>query len=255
MKTFPIILLGIFTSCLQNNKYKSHLKYEEYVEQNFDNYSSIYNEINVSLKLLIDKKSDNIRELLFTKDFQIDKLLLVNLKKNKAMGFVSIPGSHNKNCTHDWVFMFWSVKINNNWHFLRGGSLYVPRKNYKYNINEALNHFQLSFIGRDYFLKPFLNMNKDEITLNNNKLNDHIKITNQKAIHDSNSTMNWLAFSKKINSKTIDSLEYKKIILEKKNEVHVDAKLPKKGTKEWTKLYGTKTPLFERKEWKNLERK
>jgi uncharacterized protein Veg len=250
-----LILLFIFYSCDSKNELEFHLKVEEYVENNFETYAHIHQKIEIWLNAGRRKRQVNLKSIVFDPNYKLDKLLAINEDGNKLVGTVNVSDSINKNnSTHDWIFMISGIKILGEWKFFRGGSLYVPRKNYKYDVNEPLNHFQLSVIGRDFFLKKFL-LVEDRVTVNSDVLNDNASMKDSYRFTSSDSIKNWIDYVDDQNRKIISEKEFNDIQESIKNEVHQDIVLPKKGTKEWTELYGTKTPLFERKEWKNLIKK
>ena len=255
MRTFMIITMCVFFSCYSNNNLDFHLKFIEYVKSNYSKYAQTHEDVKLWIDNSISRNQDNIKEILFTSDFKIDKLLIINKEDSKLVGIVTISYSEIKNCTHDWIFMISGVKLNGEWKFIRGGSLYVPRQNYKYNINEPLNHAELSYIGRDFFLKRFLVFNGDKVTVNSEAINNHVTLEGQFRMANGAFVTNWEEYIEDQNNKIISDKEYNDIIEDLKNQVHEDKVLPKKGTKEWKELYGTKIPLFEREEWKNLRLK
>ena len=253
MRSFIILLFCFFFSCKSQNKFESQMKYEGYVDENFKNYSHIYDQINLWIDESKALKRENLKSLIFEPNYSIDKLVLINKEKNKLVGTVNVSDSIFKNVTHDIVFMFWGVKISNKWNFIRGGTLYVPRKNYKYNIYEALSHFQLSYIGRDYFLKHFLIVDSKKIRVDSEVLNNHVALKSKHHQKYDDVTKNWIYHIEDSNSKIVPQKEIDDIWESIKNEVKEDHILPEKGTKAWKELYGGKTPLFEREEWKNYE--
>ena len=255
MRTIICLFLSFCLSCSNTgNKLEFHLKVEEYVDKNFATYSHIHKKIDSWLDVSRNAKHAGLKSIVFDPNYRLDKLLVINEEMNKFVGIVNISDSINKNITHDWIFMISGIKILGEWRFFRGGSLYVPRENYKYNVNEPLSHFQLSVIGRDFFLKKFLIV-EDKIKIDSDVVNNHVSLQGSHKYKDSDPIKNWIAYLADKNSKIISDEEFNDIQESIKNEVHKDKVLPKKGTKEWTELYGTKTPLFEREEWKNLIKK
>ena len=255
MRTITILFIFLSLSCNSGNDLEIHLKVEDYIDKNFKSYQSIHNKIETWLEVARKARQENLKSIVFDPNYKLDKLLLINEERNKLVGTVNISESINKNnSTHDWIFMIQGVKILGEWRFFRGGSLYVPRNNYKYNVNEPLNHFQLSVVGRDFFLKRFLII-EGAIKVNSDAINDFVTMKDNYQFTSNDSIKNWLDYVADQNGKIISNKEFNDIQENIKNAVHKDIVLPKKGTKEWTELYGTKTPLFEREEWKRLIKK
>ena len=155
MRTLTLLFLFFSLSCNSENKLEFHLKVENYVDHNFSTYAPIHKEIETWLEDARNARQANLKSIVFDSNYKLDRLLVINDERTKLVSTVNISDSINKNITHDWIFMVLGVKILGEWNFFRGGSLFVPREYYKYNINEPLNHFQLSVIGRDFFLKKF----------------------------------------------------------------------------------------------------
>ncbi len=118
--------------------------------------------------------------------------------------------------------------------------------------NEALSHFQLSYIGRDYFLKHFLHINGDKVSVNSELIDQHVSI-NDGYKYKEDSDENWMKFFEERYTKVVSQKEIDSIRESIKNETQEERKLPEKGTKVWKELYGSKTPCFEREEWKAHE--
>jgi len=252
MRILLIVLFSFFYSCKSENELEFQLNIEEYVNKNFDDYADIHRQTLLWLEESIKVKRENLKSFLYQSNFKVDRLLILNRNKNKLVGTINFRELDRKAARNDWVFMFWGVKINDVWYFTKGGNLFVPRENYKYNIYKALDHFQLSYIGRDYFLKHFLNMDGDLISVNSDLIDKHVSIRDGYKYKE-DSEENWLSFFEERYTKTVPQKEIDAIWESIKNETKEDHKLPKEGTKAWKELYGTKIPLFEREEWKNYE--
>ena len=252
MRLFLLFILSLFFSCKVERSWEVQKKFESYIDGNFDSYSELYREIGIWLKQSVEEKRNNTLELLFEPNYHIDKLILVNDDNTRLVGTVNISDSIHKNEKHDNVFMFWGVKIDDKWYFARGGTLHVPRAYYKYNIYESLSHYQLSYIGRDYFLKHFLHIDGDNISVNSDLIDEHVSIVDNFKYKEE-SDENWLKWFAERYKKKVSQEEIDRIKEDIKNEVEEDHKLPKEGTKAWKELYGNKIPLFEREEWKAYE--
>ncbi len=112
------------------------VRIEKFANDTFENHLDIYNKVNSWIEESKIARRENLQSFIFSSDFKVDKLLLFNGDKNKLIGTINLRKSNRKAARNDWVFMFWGVKINDVWYFTKGGNLFVPRENYKYNINE-----------------------------------------------------------------------------------------------------------------------
>lgn len=255
MRTIIVLITCLLFSCTSNKELDLHLKFMEYVDKNYKHYSHVHEKLNLWIEESVEKNRKGVQELLFTNNFKVDNMLLINEDESKLVGIITISYSDIKNSSHDWIFMISGIKISGEWNFFRGGSLYVPRENYIYDITKSLNHFQLSYIGRDFFLKRFLNFNGKTPIVNSDKINDFVSMKDNYMFRGNDPMKNWKAYLDHKNNKIISDKEFNKIQENLDNQVPTDKVLPEKGTKEWKELYGNKIPLFEREEWKNLDKK
>jgi len=253
MRLVLVFLLSFFCSCDNNkSKLESYIRLEEFANGQFNKVSALHESVKLWIENSKKLRLENTKSFMFEPDYSIDKLLLVNRKENKLVGIINAPKIIWNNVKYDSIFMFWGVKINEKWYFTRGGSLHVPRENYKYNIYEPLTHWQLSYIGRDYFLKHFLTIDGDRISVNSDAIDEHVSIVDNYKIKE-DSDENWLKFFEERYTKKVPQAEIDDIHKSIVEEVKEDHTLPEKGTKAYKKLYGNKTPLFEREEWKAYE--
>lgn len=254
IRALCLLLLSFFVSCTSENRLDFHIKVDRFANDNFEEVSEVYGQMNSWIENSIKARLYNVKSLIFNSNYTVDRLVLMNDSKSKLVGTINVRNSIRNNVTHDFVHMFWGVKINGEWYFTKGGNLFVPRENYKYDIYEPLSDYELSYIGRDYFLKHFLHIDGESLSINSDLIDKHVSIRNGSKYKE-DSDKNWLNFFEEMQSKKVSQNKVDDINQSIRNEVEEDHTLPEKGSKAWKELYGSKTPLFERDEWKDHKEK
>jgi hypothetical protein len=93
-------------------------------------------------------------------NYRIDSLLCFNEKKNKMVGAIPMQQLLPDGVQDDIWFLF-GVKIDQDWYFLSGSTVVLPRKYYQKDIHTPLSWEKLSELSMKHIFSGYLKKNQN----------------------------------------------------------------------------------------------
>lgn len=255
MKYLLYILLLTFlcSSCSQNKRdIKTDRLLNQYVIDNFENYSDCYIEISLLLNEMVDSNLKVVRPLIVCEDFEIDSLILFNKTKDRLFTTINTK-IDTKYATSDRIQALYGVKIDGKWHIYNGEILLGIRQPYKYETNEPFTWQEMSFVAREHFHIKFIDFSlKGNIKIDHDQIDKRISpfdIIGTQIKLEGTDEDKYRSITEYRKSQVVDSVEIKKMYARKDDPPPLI--LPRrKKINWWDKLRGKEELLFESKEWK-----
>ncbi len=151
-----LIIIMINNSCFNNNNKEIDLKKRNIEFVGSNEYYKIYNSINDSVKLWSINQISNFKYHPNSKFFFADSILCFNSQKNKFISALLNFNMDNENS--DGIDFLYGFKSNENWYFLRGAYVVIPRDMLKnHPLHQPLSYQQLHEMALKNVYKGYLN--------------------------------------------------------------------------------------------------
>ncbi|HRD07468.1 MAG TPA: hypothetical protein PK037_07880 [Saprospiraceae bacterium] len=243
-----------FCSCTDNNyNIVRHELTNYYVQQNFETYKTVYDELGKSVDDMVLRHIESVRGQIGN-EYQIDSFIIFNKERSKL--FTTINTSLKKNYgASDLIQTLYGVKIKDRWYLFFGYNLIAMRDGYKKDKFKPLTWEELSYMAREQFFRQFISFDgNSSLVIHEDALNKFINAENiggTRVSANGTEEVRLLRLYNYKQSRVIDIIEYKELLEHKvdsieyeesqyDNEFHQD------------QIINFEQPVFDSKQWKEF---
>ena len=119
-------------------------------------YWGVFNQLNDSILNWQNHKLKWFNEDTTKIKSQIDSILCFNEKGNKMITARFMTGNVSNNDVMDGIIYYYGAKINNQWYFFSGATIYLPREYYQKDIHTPLSFEKLHEIAMKEVFSGYL---------------------------------------------------------------------------------------------------
>jgi len=211
-----IFLLIFYFSC----KNDSNFIQSDYLNRKFNTYSTDYSIVKDSITNYVDSLLQSFQSA-YIWEWQLDSLMCINSTNDRLVGLILSSSGKGINVKGDDAEKILGKKIKNNWYFLKGSTLIIPRDMYGKDAMNPLTFHELSQIARTEFLSGALVKGKNgKYVVDDNWVDEHFYNLGWGRFKDSAKydSVHWFYITDKWKHK-IDTNQYKPLRKNKNSDV------------------------------------
>ncbi len=161
---FVICLLLYIFSC--NSDRIIDTRNDDYLESCFNNYASIYHQINDTLQRW---RIDSLESMIYmmNRDTEVlDSMIVFNSDSTRLFTYILLRDDQYKDAVFDNLQALGGFKINGIWLYFMGMQIVIDRDSYQDSIYSPLTFIELSFLAREHLQNAYT-INNDRSILPN----------------------------------------------------------------------------------------
>jgi hypothetical protein len=251
-----ITLMSINCMSLNRNidKIDKEIIIQNFISNNFNNYSNIYVEIENLINIRIKNFNKTITGQLF-RQYKVDNLLVFNKDTTKLYTTINTKAGINAIGSSDLIQSLYGVKIEGKWLVFLGANLIAMRDDYKYNKYEPFTWDEISYMAHEQMFGRYISISDNgKLIMKSDIVEKYVNpehIGGSSISQEGTEKERFLRLWEFENSQTLDSTEIAQI----KEDLEAGKNKPRDPIKKvtwWDRLWGKEVPIFETDEWKNF---
>lgn len=250
---FCVLTLCAGFSCNNfNQEIKKDKLINKYIRRNFNSYSNEYNIIKKYIVECSKSKVSGYVEKQFL-GWHVDSLILFNQSRTKLYTTLNTIAPIWMGGSSDLVQELYGVKINNEWLIFMGYNLIAMREGYKRNAFEPFSLQELSYVAHEQLFRQYISIINNDIIIHSDRLDKNLTpdfIGGSWISSEGSDEEKYLRYWHFENSKILDSIEYKEVLLEYSYSDSTNIKMVQGNGLEEISLFNNDL-IFDSQEWKD----